>query len=361
MASEPRPYETGDLEGLPKQKLVQLVLAQLECWPLNEDGKKLTATQIKRDTPVAILRRELLDQSRGFRTLEPRNTTTVSTTQPLHLPPPLEPAQSATSGGEATHKLPRAPSLTPGHPVLLCVFVRDLRPQFRNDKGQAGMIVVTCALNPLDRKPFLVSGADVLREIQKTNAAIQGTETVTVSQQFPDNDNYQVTFARDFNPETPDYKTLASTLLRLPGDSNLFLEVNALNATDQQSTPELEDEAKAETKGGSRTAKKDVVAWLQQQLMQRPGYEHFKKNFNRARTNPEIKRRRITQTELANALGYGLTTLKTAVAGYQIVKEHGRLGNQPIESIIEESERTDSPQKGATALYKFLRSSLKLS
>ncbi|KAL0062454.1 hypothetical protein AAF712_010666 [Marasmius tenuissimus] len=377
MATDPRPYETGDLEGLPKSELVPLVLAQIECWPPNQNGKKVTTTQIKRDTTVADLRRELLKNDNGFKTTRPRRSTTVA----MEPPPPATGTQAISGTGSETIPIQEptgggAGSFTKGQPVLLYVFVRDLRPQYQNTKGQAAMIIVNCATNPINNKPFLASGADVLREVQTTNAAIQGTEAVTISQQFLEHEQYQVTFAKAFNPEAPDYAALASTLLRLPSDSNLFLEVNVDSPkgdTDLQS-------AKPETKGG-RTAQKGVVEWLQEQLKGRPDYENFKGNVHCSRTNPEIvehwrfvyefvkeyeckrpvlseKRCRITQAELATALGYCRTTLKIAIAGYQVVKDHGRSGYTPIESIVTEVERTDDPQKGATVLYNFLQASL---
>ncbi|KAL0056710.1 hypothetical protein AAF712_016683 [Marasmius tenuissimus] len=357
--------------GLPKLELVKLVLEQIECWPPNENGKRVTPTQIKRDTNVAELRRKLLSQECGFKTTKPHRTTTATMEPP---PPPPQPLQPLTGSEETIHQPPKANSLAGNGYV------------FKNIKGQAGMIVVPSAVSPIDHKPFLALGADVLCEIQKTNAAIQGSEEVNVSQQFPENENYQVTFAKAFNPETPDYTVLTFTLLRLPSDGNIFLEVNInplKDSTDRRSaTHECGDEVKAEnTKGQSKRAKKEVVAWLQEQLVERPGYEQFKSSTNRARTNPEIvehwrfmydvakeyerqrpvvseKRCRVTQLELAVALGYSPTTLKTAIAGYQIVKDHGRLSKNPIESIINEVERTHNPQKGATMLYKFLRASI---
>ncbi|KAJ8077877.1 hypothetical protein PM082_002318 [Marasmius tenuissimus] len=377
MATDLRPYESGDLEGLPKSELVPLVLAQIECWPPNQNGKKVTATQIKRDTTVADLRRELLKNENGFKTTRPRKSTT-SAMQP---PPPAPDTQSISGTGSETISIQEptgggAGSFTKGQPVLLYVFVRDLRPQYQDTKGQAAMIIVDCATNPINNKPFLASGADVLREVQKTNAAIQGTEAVTISQQFPEHEQYQVTFAKAFNPEAPDYAALASTLLRLPTDSNLFLEVNVDSPKDDTG-PAGPQSVKPEMKGG-RPVQKGVVEWLQQQLEGRSGYGDFKANVHRFRTNPEIvehwrfmyefvkeyeckrpvvseKRCRVTQYELAMALGYCRTTLKIALSGFQVVKDHGRSGERPIEGVITEVERTDDPQKGATALYNFLR------
>ncbi|KAJ8093966.1 hypothetical protein PM082_009849 [Marasmius tenuissimus] len=201
-------------------------------WPPNQNGKKVTATQIKRDTTVADLRRELLKNENGFKTTRPRRSTTVA----MQPPPPAIGTQAISSTGSETMSIQEptgggAGLFPKGQPVLLYVFVRDLRPQYQNTKGQAAMIIVDCATNPINNKPFLASGADVLREVQKTNAAIQ-------------------------------------------------------------------------------------------------------------------------------ALGYGRTTLKTAVGGFQIVKDYGRSGNTPIESVVAEVERTDAPQKGATALYNFLRASV---
>ncbi|KAL0574719.1 hypothetical protein V5O48_007250 [Marasmius crinis-equi] len=375
-----RPYDPEDLEGLKKDALVELVLAQKECWPLNESGRNVTATQIRRDTPVADLRNALLSRDYGFTTTQPPRTTTA-TTQPSATPNVIATLAPSPSQPALSSSL-----VTGGDGVFLSVFVQDLRVSAES-KGEVATFSVPCSMEIGNtevgtRVPLHISALDVMRELQKSNAAIKGKETVTISQQHAMYTGYQVTFAASFDPQSPEAAVYSPQLLQYPPKGHLFLAITSKASVQQNSSAQGQDVPKghdiASKREASEGTRKQIVEWLQERLGEMDTYVRFKRNRRRVLQNPEIveqwafmykfseeyrgkravlaqRRLRITQRELAKALGYSRSTLKAALAAYEIVKDCGVGGKRESEAVVNEIERTEDPQNGAQELIKFLQ------
>ncbi|KAL0564881.1 hypothetical protein V5O48_017154 [Marasmius crinis-equi] len=163
------------------------------------------------------------------------------------------------------------------------------------------------------------------------------------------------------------------TLLQSCEDAGLQLP-----SSDQAKVPE---EANHTEKQGN--AKKDVrvhvVEKLRATLKGRDGYEEYKERSRHKLSNPQVvenwgficrfydecketratssqghRPKAVTQQEVSDALGCSLSTLKNALAGYRVVKKHGRDRNNPIQQVIDDLERKDGPEQGATYLKMFL-------
>ncbi|KAL0571407.1 hypothetical protein V5O48_010558 [Marasmius crinis-equi] len=355
---QPRPYEPEELEGLKKDALVELVLAQKECWPHNENGRNVTAMQIRRDTLVSDLRNELLNKTNGF-----------TTTQPLRVSVPGTQPQVASCGGTTG-----APSSSPipgngllitgGDIAFLSVFVQDTRASAET-KGEVATFSVPCLMNigcteVRKRVPVRISALDVIQQ----HAMYSG---------------YQVTFASSFDPENPEGTAYSPPLLQFPPNGHLFLAASGQQTSSAQGQDDSEEKNTASQHKAKEGMRQLVVDWLKERLHEKSSYIQFRKNCRCVLQNPEIveqwafiskfsqeyrgrrpipgKRRLcVTQIELARALGYPRSTLKAALAAYEIVKDCGVGGKKESQAVINELERTDNPQDGAQALIKFLQS-----
>ncbi|KAL0567319.1 hypothetical protein V5O48_014675 [Marasmius crinis-equi] len=95
-----RPYESDELKHLKKEQLADLVVAQIERWPPNEDGSSVTKSQITRATRKHVLLEQLLKPENGFTTtIRPPNPPTEmsvpSTETSPQCPSPAAPSNSA--------------------------------------------------------------------------------------------------------------------------------------------------------------------------------------------------------------------------------------------------------------------------
>ncbi|KAJ8077096.1 hypothetical protein PM082_001524 [Marasmius tenuissimus] len=310
----PRPYEQADLHGLNKTQIASLVLRQIDFWPASQ-GKRVTSTTIKRDTNKDALIAGLLDKDNGFTTCEPRQS----------------PYSPSTPQSNLTLNAPNSPATEPVPPPVapesgitaLTVFVRDSRSVGKS-RGQVANIRVPCVLGTsLPVLPLFVSAKDVMRELQKTNAAIRGCKTVTVSQQHSQFAEYEVTFATAFDPADVEKTVYSPEMLDFPPRGHLFLDVDdrpevgagrvslvALALIFCQDSDEPDPvkpsssiQGPREPSNTNRTvakARTEVVDWLQRELHNRPGYEEFKVTRHHALQNPEIVNRWRFMAEFAN-------------------------------------------------------------
>ncbi|KAL0564327.1 hypothetical protein V5O48_017718 [Marasmius crinis-equi] len=374
---ERRPYERNELKCLKKDQLADLVLAEFERWPPNEDGSEVTRSQITRHTKKQDLLEQLLKRENGFtKTIRQPN----APTQTVHAASPAAP----TSPALAPSSEPPSPNTSqPTHSsASILAFIRDLRPGFEGAKGQVTEILVPCLMGA-ERLPVYIMAADVMRAIQGTSAAIRGKKLVTVSQQHPEHPDYQITFATPFDPENLDDNVYSPAMIRYPPLGKLFLLINeSCEDTELQSMSSDEgkiSEDKSHTEKVKKNTRAEVVEKLRADLKERDGYEEYKERCRHKLSNPQVvenwsficrfydesretratslKGRRpkaITQQEVSDALGCSLSTLKNALTGYRVVKKHGREGKSPIQQVIDELERKDGPQQGATYLLTFL-------
>ncbi|KAL0575418.1 hypothetical protein V5O48_006558 [Marasmius crinis-equi] len=353
--SEPRPYVLDELKGLRKDRFVQLVLAQIEHWPPNANGRSVTKGQIGRKTRMEVLIAELLRKENGFTTTKRRpNPPTTS----VHAPPSASPTNSASSMGPPSAPTPESPLSNTSQSTIqlntsLFVFIRDLHPGLEERKGIMAEVLVPCLMDQTGQPAYIVP-ADAMKAIQETSTAIHGQ------------------------------------MLRYPPQGNLFLIINKRcedaelqSTTSVQSNisdedhPEKQRKGKGKTKGNVRS---EVVQKLRDRLEETEGYETYKERIRHRLLNPQVVEqwrsmcrfydehssmqatrtgsskglRAITQAELAEALACSVSSLKNALSGYRMAERYGRYGQKLDQRVIDELERTHGPKQGSIDLKDFL-------
>ncbi|KAL0572959.1 hypothetical protein V5O48_009014 [Marasmius crinis-equi] len=311
-----RPYESDELKHLKKEQLADLVVAQIERWPPNEDGSSVTESQITRATRKHVLLKQLLKPENGFKTtIRPPNPPTETSVPSTETSPQCPSPPAPTNSTPAPDPESASPNTSP--PVNSCVisaFVQDLRPGFAGGKGEVADIMVPTWMN-VNTQYMFVTAADVMLQLPSSDEAKIAEE---------------------------------------------------VNHTEKQGNVK-------------KNVRAHVVEKLQAALKERDGYEEYKERSRHKLSNPQVmenwgficqfynecketratstqghRPKAVTQQEVSDVLGCSLSTLKNALAGYRVVKKHGRDRNNPIQQIIDELERKDGPEQGATYLKTFL-------
>ncbi|KAJ8091088.1 hypothetical protein PM082_024705 [Marasmius tenuissimus] len=310
------------------------------------------------DTTDALIAR-LLDKTLGFTTCEPRKPLHPS---PIQLSAPPSFLNNAISPAKEPIAPPASETTHPTAPVT--VFVNDLRTTAAGKgRGQVTSINVPCVFSTsLLATPSHILAKDVMRELQKTNAAIRGNKTVTVSQQHSQYARYEVTFATAFNPNGVEETVYSPEILEYPLRGHLFLDVDHHSEEPEGSDCQALPSTQGPDDSGSTThhSVTRVRTRTHHHALQNPEIvkrwrfmSEFANDYKKRRPKSSVKERFPTQEEIARALRYlSSTTLKNAVSAYRLIEDYKGRG---VQRVIDAIEKIEDPPGGSIVLMKFLR------
>ncbi|KAJ7723760.1 hypothetical protein B0H14DRAFT_3900141, partial [Mycena olivaceomarginata] len=379
------PYTVSDLNGLKKAALVNFVARQADVWP-GPDVYSDKSTTVKR------LRAVLLDPRYGFTKsmvlCAPSSARSESTSESTLSPPPF----TDDDAGRSPIPNPDAGDVKMVYAEWVKLLIEDMRKTSAHGHPKISQDVFLEVSERGEHGEWKTELHEVLYELQKSNAAIEGPTKVLYRD--PEDPEYWVVFVK-VTDNAPVPLELAETFPRfvtIPATGRLELRVEPAEDTHRNTAPPPSQEpfdvndphakplehARRRASAANHPSGADLnadVAWLKAQLENETGYQDFKDNQRKVQMNPgtvaswkfcadfsqkyfgEVShvqgRKKIQQKSIQKALGLS-TSLAEACKATQIPRRYGEGGTSPAKAVMDQVNLKETPPKGAKVLYPFL-------